>query len=80
MKKSKNGLMNESLQKNQISSFEKSAYYLKSGRKLSLPMKHTLNELILYRFVQINTSFSLKKRTETYSQYIKLIRIDFIIF
>ncbi|EGI70373.1 Histone-lysine N-methyltransferase SETMAR, partial [Acromyrmex echinatior] len=45
MKVSKNDLMNGSLQKNQIFSFEKSVYYRKSGRKLSLPKEHTLNKL-----------------------------------
>ncbi|KYN22557.1 hypothetical protein ALC57_05083 [Trachymyrmex cornetzi] len=45
MKISKNGLMNGSLQKNQIFSFEESVYYRKSGRKLSLPKEYTLNKL-----------------------------------
>ncbi|KYN23122.1 hypothetical protein ALC57_04463 [Trachymyrmex cornetzi] len=51
MKISKNGLIDGSLQKNQISSFEESVYYLKVGGKLSLLTEHTLNELTLYCFV-----------------------------
>ena len=58
---SKNGLMNRSFQKNQISSFKESVYYLKDGRKL-FPMEHTSNEFTLYCYFCLNKYiFFIKK-------------------
>ena len=37
--------------KKPISFFEESVYYLQGGRKLSIPMEHTLFEIILHVFV-----------------------------